>query len=225
MSSSFDLEPPPQNELERLLLKAGDEPALQGRMYRLLWESQLFVFVPDHPEIQGWFPLRNGDEFVFCMCPHEEGTFMAVFTSEAAAEWAADAASGTRAGDRGACRAKRFSGSPETAKTWVRVNHGMIGEAVAGTGSRRRGWCTGAGPSCAAADRATGRRWSAPKPGSCPSRCWRRSACFARSATGRSGSSDSSTCRTRRCRSNSTICTCWSGCARRTPRSTTTSWR
>ncbi|HEV7403469.1 MAG TPA: SseB family protein [Chthoniobacteraceae bacterium] len=135
MSSSFHLEPPPQNELERLLLKAGEEPALRGRMYRLLWESELFVFVPDHPEMHDvLMPLRNGDEFVFCMCPHPEGTFMAVFTSEAAADWAAAQIPGVKPAMANLPGEVLFR-LAETAKVWVRVNHGMNAFMAFGPGN------------------------------------------------------------------------------------------
>lgn len=93
-------------------------------MYRLLWESELFVFVPDHPEIHGEFPLENGDEFVFCIYPHKEGPFMAVFTSEAAADWAGEQIpppAPALAGIRG----EALFRMAEKAGMWVRVNHGM----------------------------------------------------------------------------------------------------
>jgi hypothetical protein len=90
MIPSFHPEPPPQNDLERLIRKAADDPALHGRMWRLLWESELFTFIPDHPEMRGEIPLENGDEFTFSVYEHAEGQFIAVFTSEAAAEWAGE---------------------------------------------------------------------------------------------------------------------------------------
>lgn len=124
-SSSYP-EPPPQNELERLLAKAASDPVLHGPLFRMLWEAELFTFIPDHPEMHGEFPLENGDGFVFCKYPHADGPFMAVFTSDAAADWA---------GAQIPPPAPAIAGMPGEAlfrmandgTTWVRVNHGMPG--------------------------------------------------------------------------------------------------
>jgi hypothetical protein len=90
MTPSFHPEPPPQNDLERLLRKAAEDPALHGRMWRMIWESEVFTFIPYPPEIEGEFPLENGDEFTFCTYEDADGKFIAVFASEAAAEWAGE---------------------------------------------------------------------------------------------------------------------------------------
>ncbi len=170
-------------------------------MYRLLWESELFVFVPDHPEIHGEFPLENGDEFVFCIYPHKEGPFMAVFTSEAAADWAGEQIpppAPALAGIRG----EALFRMAEKAGMWVRVNHGMragIIQEPKGVAAMVRGDWTelrGAAP-------ATGRRWWKRPPKSCPRSCSMRSRAFARIETGRSPSMDSSRWRTRRWKSTS----------------------
>ena len=87
-------EPEPQNELERLLPKAAKDPALQGKMFRLLWESELFIFVPDHPEIHGEYEIKNGDEFAFTLYGDPAERFAAVFTSDAAADYASTKAPG-----------------------------------------------------------------------------------------------------------------------------------
>jgi hypothetical protein len=90
MTPSFHPEPPPQNKLERLIDKAANDPALEGRMFRMLWASEVFTFVPDHPEMRGEFALQNGDDFTFCTYEDPKGKFIAVFTSDAAAEWAGE---------------------------------------------------------------------------------------------------------------------------------------
>ena len=87
-------EPEPQNELERLMPKAAKDPALQGKMFRLLWESELFIFVPDHPEIHGDYEIKNGDEFAFTLYGDPAERFAAVFTSDAAADFALTKAPG-----------------------------------------------------------------------------------------------------------------------------------
>jgi hypothetical protein len=43
-----------------LIDKASDDPALQGKMFRMLWASEVFTFMPDHPEMRGEFALKNG---------------------------------------------------------------------------------------------------------------------------------------------------------------------
>jgi hypothetical protein len=53
MTPAFRPEPPPQNDLERLMRKAADDPALHGRMWHMLSESELYMFIPDHPEMPG----------------------------------------------------------------------------------------------------------------------------------------------------------------------------
>lgn len=119
-------EPPPQNDLERFLRKAVEEPALHGKMWRMLWESELYMLIPDHPEMHGEHPLRNGDEFVFATYPHPQGEFIAVFTSDAAAEWAGEQIPGKKPAIA-AMPAEALFKIANNGEMWVRVNHGMSG--------------------------------------------------------------------------------------------------
>jgi hypothetical protein len=80
-------EPEPQNELERLIKAAAEDPSLQGRMFRLLMKSQLCVYVPYHPELEGEHTRTTDQGFVWCTYADKDGPFAAVFTSEAAASF------------------------------------------------------------------------------------------------------------------------------------------
>jgi hypothetical protein len=80
-------EPPPQNELERLIKQAAEEPAVQGRMFRLLMKAALCVYVPYHPELEGEHTRTTDEGFVWCTYADANGAFAAVFTSMAAAEY------------------------------------------------------------------------------------------------------------------------------------------
>ena len=80
-------EPEPQNELERLIKQAADDPSLQGRMFRLLMKSELFIYVPYHPELVGEFTRTTDQGFVWCTYGDADGPFAAVFTSQAAADF------------------------------------------------------------------------------------------------------------------------------------------
>ncbi|HEV7403618.1 MAG TPA: hypothetical protein VGO11_11850 [Chthoniobacteraceae bacterium] len=126
MTPSFHPEPPPQNELERLMRKVADDPALHGRMWRMLWASELYTFVPDHPEMRGEFPLENGDQFVFSSYTHPQGEFIAVFTSDAAADWAGEQIPPPKPAIA-AMPAEALFKIANNGELWVRVNHGMSG--------------------------------------------------------------------------------------------------
>ncbi len=78
-------EPEPQNDLERLIRRAVEDPALQGRMFRLLMKSPLFIYVPYHPELVGEHARRTDQGLVWCTYGDADGPFAAVFTSEASA--------------------------------------------------------------------------------------------------------------------------------------------
>lgn len=80
-------EPEPQNELERLIKAAAADPSLQGRMFRLLMKSQLCVYVPHHPELEGEHMRTTDQGFVWSTYGDKDGAFAAVFTSVAAAEY------------------------------------------------------------------------------------------------------------------------------------------
>jgi hypothetical protein len=124
MTPSFHPEPPPQNDLERLIRKAADDPALHGRMWRMLWESELYTFIPDHPEIRGEFALKNGDQFTFSIYEHAEGQFIAVFASEAAAEWACEQMADPKPAIA-AMPAEALFKIANNGEFSVRVNHGL----------------------------------------------------------------------------------------------------
>ncbi len=87
-SSSWRPEPEPQNDLERQLPRLAADPALHGRMFRLLWASELTILMPDHPEMRDGFEVGNGSTITFLNFEDGEGIFIPVFTSEAAADYA-----------------------------------------------------------------------------------------------------------------------------------------
>jgi hypothetical protein len=68
-------EPPPQNDLERLIRASAENPGLLGKLYRMLWAAELFAFIPDHPEMHGTHALENGDSFTFRVFWAREGVF------------------------------------------------------------------------------------------------------------------------------------------------------
>lgn len=78
-------EPEPQNELERLIKQAAEDPSLQGRMFRLLMKAELCIYVPYHPELEGEHMRTTDQGFVWSTYADKDGPFAAVFTSEAAA--------------------------------------------------------------------------------------------------------------------------------------------
>jgi hypothetical protein len=80
-------EPEPQNELERLIQRAAADPALQGRMFRLLMKSPLFIYVPYHPELIGEHTRTTDQGLVWCTYADADGPFAAVFTSDACARY------------------------------------------------------------------------------------------------------------------------------------------
>ncbi|HEV7405645.1 MAG TPA: SseB family protein [Chthoniobacteraceae bacterium] len=122
MSKQFRPEPPPQNDLERMMRKAADDPALHGRMFRMLWDSELYTYIPDHPEMHGAHSFQNGDKMRFTVYEHREGPFIAVFTSEAAAHWAGAHFPSPKPAI--ACMpAHALFKTVNDGKTWVRVNH------------------------------------------------------------------------------------------------------
>ena len=86
--SSWRPEPGPQNALERQLPKMAADPALHGQMFRMLWEAELTILIPDHPEVRGEMQVGNGDTLTFMTYQDSEGRFIPVFTSEAAADYA-----------------------------------------------------------------------------------------------------------------------------------------
>lgn len=77
--------PNPQNALERLIAVALDDPGRHGEIFRKLWESELHVYVPAHPEWVGDHLRRVDEGFTWCVFQDEKGPFAPVFTSEAAA--------------------------------------------------------------------------------------------------------------------------------------------
>lgn len=85
--SSWQPEPEPQNELERLIKAAAEDPSLHGKMFRKLWEAELHVYVPPHPELIGEHTRDVGEGFTWCTYGDADGPFAAVFTSEAAARY------------------------------------------------------------------------------------------------------------------------------------------
>ncbi len=80
-------EPEPQNELERLIKRAAETPALQGQLFRLLKKSPLFIYVPYHPEMVGEFTRTTDQGFTWCTYGDADGPFAAVFTSQACASY------------------------------------------------------------------------------------------------------------------------------------------
>ncbi|MEQ1751866.1 MAG: SseB family protein [Prosthecobacter sp.] len=80
-------EPEPQNALERLIQQAAEDPSVQGKMFRLMMESDLYVYVPPHPELIGEHTRRTDEGFIWCTYKDEEGAFAAVFTSQACASY------------------------------------------------------------------------------------------------------------------------------------------
>jgi hypothetical protein len=80
-------EPEPQNELERLIKQAAEDPSPQGRMFRLLMKSEHFIYVPYHPELVGEHTRTTDQGFVWCTYGDADGPFAAVFTSQAAADF------------------------------------------------------------------------------------------------------------------------------------------
>lgn len=80
-------EPGPQNELERLIQQAAQDPSLQGRMFRLLMKSELCIYVPYHPEMAGEHTRTTDQGFVWCTYGDADGAFAPVFTSLAAAQY------------------------------------------------------------------------------------------------------------------------------------------
>ncbi|HEV7405644.1 MAG TPA: SseB family protein [Chthoniobacteraceae bacterium] len=89
-------EPPPQNELERLIPKAEQDPALLGKLMRLLLASELYILIPENPALDGEHSMEEGGEFSFLVYTDAKGPFAAVYASEAAAEFAAREAPGPR---------------------------------------------------------------------------------------------------------------------------------
>ena len=85
--SSWQPEPEPQNELERLIKLAVEDPSLQGKMFRKLMEAELCIYVPAHPELVGEHTRNVDDGFIWCTYGDAQGPFAAVFTSEAAARY------------------------------------------------------------------------------------------------------------------------------------------
>ena len=81
------IEPEPQNELERLIKLAADDPSLHGKLFRKLWEAELHIYVPPHPELVGEHKLTTDQGFAWCTYGDKDGPFAAVFTSEAAARY------------------------------------------------------------------------------------------------------------------------------------------
>lgn len=80
-------EPEPQHELDRLIKRAADEPALQGQMLRLLMKSPLFIYVPYHPEMVGEYTRTTDQGLTWCTYQDAHGPFAAVFTSQASASY------------------------------------------------------------------------------------------------------------------------------------------
>lgn len=129
MTPSFHPEPQPQNDLERLMHQAADDPALDGRMWRMMWGSTLCTFVPDHPEMYGKLTLEAGAPFKLNIYPSERGPFIVVFTSAAAAEWATERIPLPKPA-LAALPAEALFKSVNNGKLWVRINHGMRGTVV-----------------------------------------------------------------------------------------------
>lgn len=86
-SEDWRPEPEPQNELERLIKRAADDPSLQGQMFRLLLKSPLFIYVPYHPELEGEHTRTTADGLVWSTFQDADGPFAAVFTSAACASY------------------------------------------------------------------------------------------------------------------------------------------
>lgn len=86
--SAWRPEPEPQNDLERQLPRMAGDPALHGRMFRMLWDAELTILMPDHPEMRDGFEVGNGSTITFVNYADAEGPFVPVFTSEAAADHA-----------------------------------------------------------------------------------------------------------------------------------------
>jgi hypothetical protein len=84
-SPQWQPEPDPQNGVERLLLRAANDPSLHGKLLRKLWGSELIALMPYHPEMEGVHELTNGDTVPFMVCRDETGLFMPIFTSESVA--------------------------------------------------------------------------------------------------------------------------------------------
>lgn len=130
-SSSWQPEPEPQNALERLMPKAAVDHSLDGKMWRLLWESEVHTFIPDHPEMRGEHELTNGDSLPICRYEDAEGPFVAVFTSEAAAEHGARLAPVPKPAIA-SLPAEAFFHLIHDGETTVRVNPGMRANIIMG---------------------------------------------------------------------------------------------
>lgn len=65
-----------------------EDPALHGRMFRMLWDAELTILMPDHPETRDGFEVSDGSTFSFMNYGDKDGPFIPVFTSEAAADYA-----------------------------------------------------------------------------------------------------------------------------------------
>ncbi len=56
-------------------------------MFRMLWEEELFAFIPDHPEMRGEFEIQNGDSLTLQRFADKEGDFCPICTSDAVADY------------------------------------------------------------------------------------------------------------------------------------------
>ncbi len=78
--------PQPQHELDRLIPKAAVDPSYTGQMFRLLMESNLFILVPYHPELEGDHERDVADGFTWITFQDANGAFVPVFTSYVCAQ-------------------------------------------------------------------------------------------------------------------------------------------
>jgi SseB protein N-terminal domain len=85
-SSQWRPEPEPQNALERLMAKAVRDPAVHGKMMRMLWSEEITTLAPYHPEMLGEHALQAGQSLQFIIVKDQRGGFIPAFTSQASAD-------------------------------------------------------------------------------------------------------------------------------------------
>jgi hypothetical protein len=124
MNNPYHPEPPPQNDLEWLMQSAAQDPAQHGKLFRTLMASELFTYIPDHPEMHGNHELKNGDQFNFIEHHHADGPYVLVATSDEAADYLARNAPEPKPAVA-AMPAEVLFKTFNDGKHWVRVNYGM----------------------------------------------------------------------------------------------------
>lgn len=80
-------EPPPQNKLERLLREGHEDGSALGVFFRKLRGSEVFAFLPYHPEFQEDDMMSTDKPLQMMSFGGKEEPFFPVFTSLEVAEW------------------------------------------------------------------------------------------------------------------------------------------